>query len=480
MFPAPPYWRSDAAHPVQRHYASWREALCKAPREAGKLDVAGSVHRMKLATHDDNHEAAMARRMRTVTVDFVANANGDWLLKRLSTHKPGESQPLLSAGIDGPSLVKHLTNLAHESPDHLPRFETAFLVAIHLREASLNGVSRAAGACSAQLLFRDCTFQKVRCKIAKIPVDDAPSTRWTAYLRTQSLGVQRYERKECVHSYALRISPTVTERYPPGHVLLYSATTGLDTRLLQHIDAGSLGLYNFLVQHDGGTFVRSPQEHPSDQTLVCPDSLSWFVTRAWGQLYSEKDFFSKIRKVKTVLTRRDEMDRYHQALSRGEPFVPRSHLREFHSEMRDPHEEGINKDNAVVSLVPVTPEELSIATELFHKQVVRSNRGLVDFTQGVNAVFEPLDCAAWSKNLKPTDDISITMSVDLLYVPLLGWLDRPVASAIPQMDEEKELDEEEEAFREPEEVAEEQEDALVSFAEAEEDEDAPLPNQKQA
>lgn len=448
MFPAPAFWRSDAAHPVQRHYASWREVLTKAPREAGKLDVEGSAHAMRLEAPDEAQEVAMARRLRTVTLDFVVNVSGDFVLKRLKGHKPGESAPLLSAAIDGASLVKHLTSLAHELPEHETRFRTAFLVAIHLRESSVSGVAKTAGACSAQVLFKDCAFRRDRCKIASLTPDQASETRWTAYLRSQALGVQRYERKECVHSYALRMAPGCTERYPPGHVLLYHATTGLDTRLLQHIDAGSLGLCNFLVHHDGGTFVRCPKENPADNSLVCPDSLSWFIARAWGQMYTEVAFFKKIRAPKTVLTRRDELDRYRQALARGQTFVPRSHLREFQTEMRDEHETGISKDNAVVSLVPVTPEEIKTATDLFHKQVVRANRGFVDFSQGVTAVFEPFDCDAWAKHVKSGDEISVTLSVDLLYVPLLSWLDTAVASAIPSQgfgeEEESKMEEEEE------------------------------------
>lgn len=466
MFPAPTFWRSDAAHPVQRHYASWREVLTKAPREAGKLDVEGSAYLMRLEAPDEAQEAAMARRLRTVTLDFAVNVSGDFLLKRLRGHKPGESPPLLSASIGGADLVKHLTSLAHELPEHEARFKTAFLVAIHLREAGVSGVPRTAGACSAQVLFKDCAFRRDRCKISPLTPDQTHATHWTAYLRSQALGVQRYERKECVHAYALRISPTGTERYPPGHVLLYHATSGLDTRLLHHIDAGSLGLSNFLVHHDGGTFVRCPKENPADHSLVCPDSLSWFVTRAWGQLYTEAAFFKKIRAPKTVLTRRDELDRYRQALARGETFVPRSHLREFQTEMRDEHETGISKDNAVVSLVPVTPEEIKTATDLFYKQVVRANRGFVDFSQGVRAVFEPFDCEAWAKHIKPADDISITLSVDLLYVPLLGWLDTPVASAIPPQgftdEEESKMEEEEEvAFAHAEEDCAEQEEAIA-------------------
>ena len=433
MFPAPVHWASDAQHHTVRNYGAWQQLLHKAPKAPAQLDVDGQPRDMLLVTHTEEHpEASMARRMRSATLDFEVKVSGKTLLKRLKNHIPGKHVPPLTAGIDGASLVSHLAHLAHEPEGHETRFDTAFVMAIHLREVGFSGVSRAAGPCSGQLLFKDCVFDKTRGKI--VPSSADRPTGWKAYLRPSGVRIDRSEGKTRTEVYALRLSPGMNERAGPGQILLYSARTGLDTRLLLHMDAGSVGLHNQVVYHNAAPHVRAPLVGDRDE-LTCPDSLSWFTAQAWARMYKGEDFNKKLGKQLTVFSRRDELDRFRQATTLGEPFVPRSQLHEFDAYLaRSSDVARVDKDHVDSTVVPVTPFELTRAYDLFHRQTLRANRGVVDFTKGIRAVFEPFDCDAWRKHVHPADEISITLVVDLVYVPLLNWLDTRTASAIESKD----------------------------------------------
>lgn len=436
MFLTPTYFRSDAAHHAYRNYDAWGKVLTKEPKHAAELRVEGKQYTMKLVTHDQHPEVAPVKRTRSATLEFSITVSGDQLHSRLSA-----SGPLLTVAIKGPELMTQLASLAHEPPADAERFATAFLVAVHLREVSMVGVSRAAGACWAQLLLKDCVYDEARMKI--VPSSPERPISWSAYLRPNTLCVHRQGQKQAskTHTYALKLTPNVTERTPAGHVLLYNAHLGLDTRLLLHMDAGTLGLMNLLVYRNGGQFVHSPQLLPTGVDITCLDSLAWFTAQAWAQMYHHKDFASKLQKSDNVFTRRNELDRYREALLRKEQFVPRCYLHEFDAQAPIGHRVQIDKDHEVATVSPVTPAELKVASELFFQQVVKSNRGIIDFTKGAQMMFEPFDRDAWRQHIPNKKDelVSLTVTVDLLYVPLMSWLDTRVASAV-----DKEFDEEEE------------------------------------
>lgn len=472
MYQSTVFFPSDARKHTQWYHNGWlQDTLRHQSDEKVVIPLADGAHRLRLASYQEHHsgdnkklsELSAAKRARSVTLEFTTTISGKAVLSQLKKRgvKGRAPAPMIKAAFDGPSLQSQLANLMHQHA-HAARFQTAFLVSMHQREVGLTGVSPAVGACSAQVLFKDCVFDKNRCKI--MPSFDKKPARWKTYLRPHVLRAQRQSGKSEVLSYAVKISPNVCERTPPGQVPLYSATAGLDIRLLQHMDAGSLGLDNFVVNNvQGASCIRIPELDESSSELVCDDSLQWFTMQALAQMYQPKDLQSKLEMPQAVNTRRNELDRFSQATISNQPFVPRSHM-----PMVAPTEVGpqvaMDPEREDMHLMPVTKIELDRAYELFYKQVVCANRGIVDFSKGVRAVFEPFDPQAWQQHVQPTDQITVTLAVDLLYVPLMNWLDVKTASAVDSGagDEDEEDKEDEDNAVAEEESDDDDDDVLLS------------------
>lgn len=372
------------------------------------------------------NELQPATRMRCVTLNFVLRGSNEELLKVLDKRRP------LVVEFRGAALMQAMAVSAHEPESHAGRFALGFLVAINLRDSHISGVAPGVGDVGLQVLAKEAVFNEAR---GKIEASDRPR-QWTAHLpQTQHSVMRDLGDKGGVPTpaaYAVKISPAVQQHFGPGQHQIYRSHAAINSRVMQHLDAGAFGLDNYIITRDrtGGLFVRCPV--PVDHTpplYVCPDSLSWYVCHATGPRYQAKDFLRKLDHPLKVHTRRHEIDRYEQALAAGAEFVPRSHLPALNAREDARSQETLDEEN--VDILPVTGADVTLAYNLFRHEVLRLNRGIVDFTQGVRVEFTPLNPRLWIDHLRKNNTVAvISVTLDLVYVPLLSWLDTEVGTQV--------------------------------------------------
>lgn len=469
----PRYWRSDAQSRIDNIYNPWTKSLSKTAPPLSLPDSADIDHDpllISLHSYADTEMSAV-NRTRCATINFTLKGSGKQFLRRLQKGKA------LMVVHEGHDMLALLAKAAHETPEHMERFQQGFLLGVFLREARVAGVEQKAGPCTVQLLARDCVFNE---GIGKI--ECAPPQRqlpWTNYLAEHThCSVRDLDAKEEHESTqkitcAVQMMPNAHREFAPGQHPVYATHAGVNNRLIQHLDAGSMGLYNFIEYPDGSPHIRAPLEMVNPKTderkHQCPDSLVWFACQVLADAYPRKDLVRKLSQPSKGHTRRTELDRYMLSLREGTVFLPRSHLPRFDAtkNVKLP-----TKDEENVDLLPVIPTDVNKAYKLYYKEVVCRTRGIVDFTKGLRVVFRPLDTQAWLTNLKKDEHVSLSVTFDIVYVYLPHWLDTDAATKVAtkaqdKADEEEDNKEEEEASTAVNE--DDDDDALVMISDDDDD-----------
>jgi hypothetical protein len=454
------HWPSDARHHTQRSYHGERRLVTQRPAlaEDGSCYLSPdgkTVLELRLQTHPDT-DVCPSNRLRTVSLSFTYTNSAKELTKRYEK----SSDHLMTVGLNGDELLRCLAQAAHEPEAHRERFRLGFLVAAHLRETQFDGVASTAGACGAQLYVQTAEYRAARGQL--VPVSDHDARRWIGCFKDHVFAViRRADHKDGVHVPVVRpcpitIAPNSLEKYGPGQHVLYEAHHTTDAQLMRHLDCASLGLDNFLVHRypNAVACVRAPVFVPPEaaeaesplppgveqrQILECPDSLSWFVAQSLIALNrgSPAVLVEKAEKgarpENLTVARRDEISRWLQAQHEHRVFVPRSRLPLF--EARQARREnlllamaGAGADEEIVGTIPVTPAvELKAAYARFKTDVMDRVRGVLDFTKGLQVSFWPVHPKAWLHALQTTTHelVQMTIKIDLVYCPLLDWLDTP-------------------------------------------------------
>lgn len=457
-----PHVPGDARHVSRRDYKNVIEPLSVQPPPALLIVGAEQTVALQLQSYKDT-ALCPSRRARCTTLQFILQARSQTLARRLETH-PKAGIPVI---LEGPELLRRLALSAHEPAENAHHFNTAFLHSVHMRGLMVSGVDKRAGPCAVQLLAKDCRFNTERGKIEKA----RKTAPWTAYLRNglhtvvRTLGAGDPTKKKNTavnnhYSCAVLGFPGIHEKYGPQQCPLYTANVDVTARALHHLDAGALGLANFIVYKDGAMFWRCPEKlHPTG-VRVCRDSLAWFMCHVYKELHRPEAYVKKLDTAQPCRTRRHEIHRL--SLSKDVAFVPRSHLQQFDTVAVKGEAKAQTIDEENVSLVPTTPVEFDAACAMYKHDVFDYWRGVVDFTRGLRVVFEPLDPQAWVKHLGTDEFVTLSVTLDVVYVPLLGWLDTvPVVVSVQGAGDEDTDEEEAKVDEEEEEDSEDDDDATV-------------------
>jgi hypothetical protein len=429
----PRHWPSDAQARVRNVYLPIVNALTKTapPLVLADPDHDNKQEPLVLTLHDyDTTEIGAANRVRCITLNFTLKGNARQFVKRLAKGKP------LVVAHEGHDLLALLTKAAHETPENSERFQQGFLLGVFLREARAAGIEPKAGPCGVQLLARDCVFNQ---GIGKI--ECAPPQRqlpWTTYLgehthcAVRDLDAKSEDGTHQKVTCAVQLVPNSHREYGPGQHPVYVTHAGVTSRLMQHLDAGSMGLYNFIEYPDGSPHIRAPIEmiNPDTRERIrqCPDSLVWFACQVLSEAYARKDLLRKLAEPSKGHTRRTELNRYLIASKHRSTFLPRSHLPRFDAtkSVRNP-----TKDEENVDLIPVIPTDVNKAYKKYFDEVICRTRGIIDFTKGLRVMFKPLDPQAWITHLKKDEHVQLSVTLDIVYVYLPHWLDTDVGTKQP-------------------------------------------------
>jgi len=402
-----PHWPSDARAENRRNPRHVQDVTAAA-RPVFFQDAEGKRWELQLETYP-NSDLCPSNRLRRITPSFSCNLPASALVKTLE--KRGDV--LCTVPFTGDTWLRSLARAAHEE-SNAAHFELAFLVSAQLQEVHVAGLPEAAGPLGAQLYAQTPEYDERRGKVSK---GKQGKGVWTACFADQVYCAHRGA-KQSFSSCPIYLPPNVSEK---PNTPLYAVHAGTNARLLRHLDCLAFGFDNFLVyREDKVPCIRAPIVDPEKHLILCQDSLVWFMLQLLQSKLKPDAFMKKISDCEELVMRRDEIDRY----VTGRDFVPRAYLPHFEARRPREDQQQLTLDEEQWPVIAVVPDDIREVYSRAQHEALDRGRGVLDFSKGVRLQFRPLQPEACLAALRTSEQpVQLRVKLELVYVPLLGWLD---------------------------------------------------------